>query len=193
MIRSQLNSGVRPPTGIEVEQTEIEVVLDLVTPVPPFMLPTFRNRRWSVATQVFAVAALAVLVPLETAVALAVAGVVLLVSRYVSVGALTGAVILPLLVATGVGVATWPFVTSIAVGILVFWNQRENIRRLRAGEESRIGGRPGPAISGAQPGVGLWATPAPHGLLGRSALSLGAVLIVVLAVLAALLVVGAFA
>ena len=63
---------------------------------------------------------LAVVAPREVAPALAAVGVVIAVSGYVSVGALTGAVVAPLLIAIGIGVPARAFGASLAIGLLVF-------------------------------------------------------------------------
>ena len=66
---------------------------------------------------------------------------------------------------------------------------RASIRQLRAGQEPRLG-RFGnaPLAPDERLGVGFWAKPAPHGLLGRSAMSVGAVLTIITAVAVCLLV-----
>jgi hypothetical protein len=149
-----------------------------------------RRDRWSAAILALAVVMLTVIAPRQTVLVLAVVGIVIVVGGYISVGALTGATLAPPLIAIGIGVATRAFWTSLAIALLVFWSQRAHIRRLRAGEEPQLGRFFTRSIPGAKPGVGLWATPAPHGLLGRSALSVGAVFIILLAVLIAVLVAG---
>lgn len=156
----------------------------------PSMTAASRRNHWSAGILALAAAALTVVAPRQTILVLAVVGIVIVVSGYVSVGALTGATLAPQLIAIGVGVPTRAFGTSLAIGLLVFWSQRSHIRRLRAGEEPQLGRFFTRSIPGAKPGVGLWATPAPHGLLGRSALSPGAVFIILLAVLIAVLMAG---
>jgi hypothetical protein len=124
-----------------------------------------------------------VIAPLQTALVLGIAGVVVLVGGYVAVAALTAAVILPLLIAGSTGVRGPVLAASIVAAAIVFPIHRGSIRRLRAGQEPRLG-RFGnaPLAPGEQPGVGLWAKPAPHGLLGPSAMSVGAVLTIVAAI-----------
>jgi glycerol-3-phosphate acyltransferase PlsY len=79
------------------------------------------------------------LAPLQTLVALLVFAVVLLASGYVSLGSLTSATTLPILLAATVGIHSPLFPISIAVALFVFWTHRANIARLRAGEEHRFG------------------------------------------------------
>ena len=85
------------------------------------------------------------LAPLQTLLTLIVFAVVLLTSGYVSLGSLTSATILPVLLAVTLGVRTWPFAISVGVALFVFWTHRANIARLRRGEEHRFGKRGVPA------------------------------------------------
>lgn len=85
------------------------------------------------------------LAPIQTLLTLVVFAVVLLTSGYVSLGSLTSAAILPVLLAVTMGVRTWPFAISVLVGLFVFWTHRANIGRLRRGEEHRFGKRGVPA------------------------------------------------
>jgi hypothetical protein len=140
---------------------------------------------------VAAAAILVLVAPIETCLTLAVVAVVILVGGYVSVGALTGAVIAPALIAIGIGAPSRAFAISIAIGLMVILSQRDHMRRLRAGEEPQLGKFFTRSIPGAKPGVGLFATPAPHGLLGRSAMTPGAVFIILLSILFAALAAGA--
>jgi len=149
-----------------------------------------RNR---LATDTSVVGALTLLLvaPLEALITLGVVAIVVVVSGYPTVGALVGSLVAPLLVAIGHGVATSAFGVAVAVSVLVVIGHQSQLRRLRAGQMPRLGClgiRPSP---GAAPGIGLWAKPVPHGVLGRSALSLGAVLITALTIVIALLVTGA--
>ena len=62
--------------------------------------------------------------------------------RYVSLGSVMGSLLAPIvvLVLAAVGVAPWAAVGyAVAVGLLVTWAHRDNIARLRAGTERRIG------------------------------------------------------
>lgn len=66
-------------------------------------------------------------------------------TRYVSLGSMLAAAILPITTAITHGVRSATFAAALAVTIFVFWNHRSNITRLRRGEERRFGrpGRPG--------------------------------------------------
>jgi glycerol-3-phosphate acyltransferase PlsY len=79
------------------------------------------------------------LAPVPLAVALAVFVLALLVTRYVSVGSISAAVALP--------VAVWILpphnlllgIVTTALGALVIYKHKSNIRRLLAGTENRLG------------------------------------------------------
>jgi glycerol-3-phosphate acyltransferase PlsY len=79
------------------------------------------------------------LAPLQTLLALLVFATVLFASGYVSLGSLTSAAALPMLLAATVGIHSPLFAISIVVALFVFWTHRANIARLRAGEEHRFG------------------------------------------------------
>jgi glycerol-3-phosphate acyltransferase PlsY len=79
------------------------------------------------------------LAPLQTLLALLVFAAVLFASGYVSLGSLTSAAALPILLLATVGVHSPLFAISIAIALFVFWTHRANIARLRAGEEHRFG------------------------------------------------------
>jgi glycerol-3-phosphate acyltransferase PlsY len=79
------------------------------------------------------------LAPLQTLLAILVFAVVLFASGYVSLGSLTSATALPILLAATVGIHSPLFAISIGVALFVFWTHRANIARLRAGEEHRFG------------------------------------------------------
>ncbi len=85
------------------------------------------------------------LAPIQTLLTLIIFAVVLLSSGFVSLGSLTGAVMLPVLLAITVSVRSPLFAISVLVGIFVFWTHRANIGRLRRGEEHRFGKRGTPA------------------------------------------------
>jgi hypothetical protein len=125
-------------------------------------------------------------VPIPTASALITGGVAALVSRYATVGALTSAVILPLLIGIGAGRAGIALAASVLVTAATLWRCRKSIGRLRRGEERQIGGSLRAPFG--ETDVGLWASPAPHGVLGRSALPLGAILVIVVTIGLAVLV-----
>ena len=78
------------------------------------------------------------LTPVPALWALASFAVVVAATRYVSLGSLVGALALPVvLIWRERGLTPLGFV-SIAVSAFVFWTHRDNIRRLRRGEERRV-------------------------------------------------------
>ena len=87
---------------------------------------------------------LAALVPVAFLITLAAWILVIAISRYVSLGSVIAAIVLPF--ATALTGAHWPLVALTAViGVLVIGRHRANIQRLRAGTESRLGApRPDP-------------------------------------------------
>jgi glycerol-3-phosphate acyltransferase PlsY len=85
------------------------------------------------------------LAPVQTLLTLIVFAVVLLSSGFVSLGSLTSAAILPVLLGITLGVRSPVFVLSVLVALFVFWTHRANIVRLRNGEEHRFGKRGVPA------------------------------------------------
>jgi acyl phosphate:glycerol-3-phosphate acyltransferase len=84
------------------------------------------------------------LAPIPMLVTFGVFIAVVLASGYVSLGSLTSAVVLPLLLAMTVGPRSTLFAVSAVIAGFVFWTHRANIGRLRRGEEHRFGKR-GPA------------------------------------------------
>ena len=85
------------------------------------------------------------LAPVQTLLTLVIFAVVLLSSGYVSLGSLTSALMLPILLAVTVGVHSPLFPISVLVAAFVFWTHRANITRLRNGEEHRFGKKGVPA------------------------------------------------
>ena len=79
------------------------------------------------------------LAPVQTILALLIFAVVLLSSGFVSLGSLTSAATLPVLLGVTVGVRSPLFSISIVVAMFVFWTHRANIARLRNGQEHRFG------------------------------------------------------
>jgi glycerol-3-phosphate acyltransferase PlsY len=79
------------------------------------------------------------LAPLEAALSLFIFVVVVLASGYVSLGSLTGAFALPVLIAASMGWRTPLFGVGVLTMIFVFWTHRANIQRLRGGTEYRFG------------------------------------------------------
>ena len=86
-----------------------------------------------------------VLVPLALVVIIPIIGVVVAITRYVSLGSIIGAMSAPLVVAVlyAGGYASGADVAySAVVGALVVLAHADNIARLRAGTERRIGTPP---------------------------------------------------
>jgi len=81
------------------------------------------------------------LAPIQTLLALVIFAVVLLSSGYVSLGSLTSAAMLPVLLGVTIGPRSPLFIISVLVAAFVFWTHRANIVRLRNGEEHRFGKR----------------------------------------------------
>src|SRR5689334_4600307 len=81
------------------------------------------------------------LAPIQTALVLLVFSVVLWSSGYVSLGSLTSATLLPVLLGLTVGPRSPLLVISVVIAVFVFWTHRANIQRLRRGEEHRFGKR----------------------------------------------------
>lgn len=79
------------------------------------------------------------LAPLAAACALVAFTIVVALTRYVSLGSLVGAAVLPVVLAWQAHGVTPLVVVSAAVSAFVFWTHRENIGRLRRGEERRVG------------------------------------------------------
>jgi len=79
------------------------------------------------------------LAPAAIAVTLLVWLGVLVISGYMSLASLAGAVVLPVAIAVMRGLRSPLFAVSIVVAAFVFWTHRSNIGRLRRGEEPRFG------------------------------------------------------
>ncbi|MFN5201810.1 MAG: glycerol-3-phosphate acyltransferase, partial [Gemmatimonas sp.] len=60
-------------------------------------------------------------------------------TRYVSLGSLVGAVVLPVTMLLQARAVTPLAMVAVAIGAFVFWTHRDNIRRLLRGEERRLG------------------------------------------------------
>ena len=80
------------------------------------------------------------LAPAATGIALAVFGVALAVTRYVSVGSIVGTLSLSL-AALLRGAPASVVVSAAAVGLAIVWKHRGNIARIRHGTENRLGRR----------------------------------------------------
>lgn len=89
-----------------------------------------------------AAGAFAVLAPMATLGATVVFAAVVWRTGYVSLGSITAAVLLPVLAFAGD--LTWPVAVAacVAAGLVVV-RHRDNVRRLRAGRERRLGGDDG--------------------------------------------------
>lgn len=85
------------------------------------------------------------LAPVQTLLTLIIFAVVLLSSGFVSLGSLTSATMLPILLGITVGVQSPLFIIALLVAVFVFWTHRANIGRLRRGEEHRFGKKGVPA------------------------------------------------
>jgi acyl phosphate:glycerol-3-phosphate acyltransferase len=81
------------------------------------------------------------LAPIQTLLVLVVFAVVLKSSGYVSLGSLTCALLMPVLLWLTVGVRSPLFAISVLVALFVFWTHRANIQRLRTGQEHRFGNK----------------------------------------------------
>jgi acyl phosphate:glycerol-3-phosphate acyltransferase len=79
------------------------------------------------------------LAPLPMLAGVAVFGLVVLATGYVSLGSLIAAVVLPALLLVTEGVRSPVFQISVILSVFVFWTHRANIQRLRRGEEYRFG------------------------------------------------------
>lgn len=79
------------------------------------------------------------LAPVAALCAFAAFVVVVAATRFVSLGSLVGAAVLPVVLAAQQRAATPLVLVSAGVCAFVFWTHRENIGRLRRGEERRIG------------------------------------------------------
>jgi glycerol-3-phosphate acyltransferase PlsY len=84
------------------------------------------------------------LAPIPAVCALVAFTVVVAITRYVSLGSLVGAVVLPIALILQERRLSPLVVVSAVVAAFVFWTHRDNIGRLRRGEERRVG-RPGTA------------------------------------------------
>jgi acyl phosphate:glycerol-3-phosphate acyltransferase len=79
------------------------------------------------------------LAPIPMLAALLTFATVFYATGYVSVGSLSGAVVLPAALLVMRGPAAPVFLISVAVAAFVFWTHRTNLGRLRRGEEHRFG------------------------------------------------------
>ncbi len=101
---------------------------------PVFLLWKGGGKGVATAAGVFAAVA-----PVALAVSLSLFVLVVWRTRFVSLGSIVAAAVLPLSVALTAGLRSPLFVVACAVAAFVVWSHRANIQRLRAGTESRIG------------------------------------------------------
>jgi glycerol-3-phosphate acyltransferase PlsY len=78
------------------------------------------------------------LAPVPSLISLAVWGLVLYLSGYVSLASLCSAVALTIAVVIGYGASSPIAIASALITAFVFWTHRANIARLRRGEENRF-------------------------------------------------------
>jgi glycerol-3-phosphate acyltransferase PlsY len=102
---------------------------------PVFLLGRGGGGGKGVATAAGAFGALA---PAALATAAAAFVVVVAATRYISLGSMTGAAVLPLAVLVTRGARDPLFAATLGIGAFVFWRHRENLARLRRGEEPRF-------------------------------------------------------
>jgi len=79
------------------------------------------------------------LAPVQAILSLLIFIVVFMTSGFVSLGSLTAAFSLPVLVAASMGFETPIFWVAALTSVFVFWTHRTNIQRLRSGTEYRFG------------------------------------------------------
>jgi glycerol-3-phosphate acyltransferase PlsY len=79
------------------------------------------------------------LAPLATAAALIGFLITVLSTRYVSLGSLVGATVLPVAMLIEARALTPLIAVSLIISVFVFYTHRQNIARLRAGTERRVG------------------------------------------------------
>ncbi|HMC56443.1 MAG TPA: glycerol-3-phosphate 1-O-acyltransferase PlsY [Gemmatimonadaceae bacterium] len=79
------------------------------------------------------------LAPIPALLSLLIFAVVLMASGFVSLGSLTAATSLPVLIASSLGMESPLFYVAVLTMIFVFWTHRANIQRLRSGTEYRFG------------------------------------------------------
>jgi glycerol-3-phosphate acyltransferase PlsY len=127
------------PTGLLPALSAVAAVLGHMYPV----WLRFRGGK-GVAT---GVGAFLPLVPTVAALAFLAFGLVLLITRYVSLASIAGAITLA--VAAFLSGASPPVARAAAgLALLIVWKHRGNLERISLGTESRLGRKPVPAASG---------------------------------------------
>ncbi len=91
------------------------------------------------------------LAPIPTMCALVAFVIVVSLTKYVSLGSLVGAVILPISLLWQTRALTPLVLVSLAIAAFVFWTHRENIGRLRRGQERRVGRAAPITANGGEP------------------------------------------
>lgn len=91
------------------------------------------------------------LAPLASALAFVTFVIVVYASGYVSLGSLSGAVVLAATLLFTQGPRAPLFGLAVLVAVFVFWSHRANIGRLRRGEEHRFGRKPRDGGAAAPP------------------------------------------
>lgn len=79
------------------------------------------------------------LAPIAGAIAVLAFAIVVAFTRYVSLGSLVAAVVLPVVIVIQARAVTPLTIVATVIAAFVFWTHRENISRLLRGEERRIG------------------------------------------------------
>jgi glycerol-3-phosphate acyltransferase PlsY len=79
-----------------------------------------------------------VLAPIPVAGAFGAFVLVALISRYISVGSITAAIVFPALSFYMFGITSAITVAAALLGLMIIWRHRENIRRLTNGEEEKF-------------------------------------------------------
>jgi glycerol-3-phosphate acyltransferase PlsY len=86
------------------------------------------------------------LIPAETAILLAIFIIIVIITRYVSLGSISVAVLLPAFLIIekyllNRDISNILLVVSLFISVFIIFSHRSNIRRLMDGKENRIGGR----------------------------------------------------
>jgi len=105
------------------------------------------------------------LAPWATLIALAAWAIALGASGFVSLASLVAAVVLPVAILVTRGASSPVLALAVPLAVFVFWTHRDNIRRLRRGEEHRFGRRTGTSepmrAADHDPSAGAGPSPSP--------------------------------
>lgn len=120
----------------QLHHTDVALVIGLGA-IAGHIFSVFLNFRGGkgVATSIGVYLAIA---PLPLLITLLVALPLVLLTRFVSLGSLCGAILLPVLIKILQPEARLLFIATAFLGVLVIYRHRENIRRLLQGKESRL-------------------------------------------------------